>query len=51
MMVSVPGLLRHSGLADEAIARALIDYFDRFLTLGIAAALVIQAWQESPAGA
>ena len=47
MMVNVPGLLRHSGLADEALAAALIHHFDRFLTLGIFAGFVTLAWRES----
>jgi hypothetical protein len=46
MMVNVPGLLRHSGGADAPLAAALIQHFDRFLTLGIFAGLVTLAWQE-----
>jgi glycosyl transferase family 87 len=46
MMVNVPGLLRHSGLGDQAMAAALIQHFDRFLTLGIFAGLVTLAWHE-----
>jgi hypothetical protein len=46
MMLNVPGLLRHSGLGDEAVAAALINHFDRFLTLAIFVGLVILAWRE-----
>jgi hypothetical protein len=49
MMVNVPGLLRHSGLADAALAGALIDHFDRFFTMAIFAGLVVLAWRESAA--
>jgi hypothetical protein len=49
MMLNVPGLLRHSGLADAALAGALIDHFDRFLTMAIFAGLIALAWRESPA--
>jgi hypothetical protein len=35
MMLSVPGLLRHSGLAGGALTGALINHFDRFFTLAI----------------
>ena len=47
LMVNVPGLLRHSGVADAALAAALIHHFDRFLTLGIFAGLVTLAWQDA----
>ncbi len=46
MMLNVPGLLRHSGLGDEAAAAALINHFDRFLTLAIFGGLAILAWRE-----
>ena len=46
MMLNVPGLLRHSGLADEAFAAALIHHFDRFFTMGICTGLVTLAWRE-----
>jgi len=50
MMLNVPGLLRHSGLAEAGLAGAMINHFDRFLTMAIAAGLVALAWRESPAG-
>jgi hypothetical protein len=49
MMLNVPGLLRHSGLADAALAGELIDHFDQFLTMGIFAGLAVLAWRESAA--
>ena len=50
MMMNVPGLLRHSPLADAPLATALINHFDRFLTLGIFAGLVTLAWREGEEG-
>jgi hypothetical protein len=49
MMLNVPGLLRHSGMAGAPLAEALINHFDRVLTTAIFTGLVALAWRESPA--
>jgi hypothetical protein len=47
MMVNVPGVLRHTGLADTQFAGVVINHFDRIFTLVILGGLIALAWRES----